>query len=269
MKFSTSNIALSAFDHSEQLCQVSGLGISGLEVAPSRVWKDTWSGLKVSDVERYRRQAEGAGLKIIGLHSLFFDHKDLGLFRDGALRAKSLDFMEHLSALCRDLGGRTLIYGGGRWRKERAVDQAFDEAADFMGELSHRIEDHGTCYCFEPLGPGDTDFIHTVGDSVRIVEAVASPALRVQIDAKALVENDEAELSSFNVGAPYLVHYHANEPGLGVLGSSGLVDHSKLGACLKEIAYSGYVSIEQRMLNEDDPVSDLAMSAKYLREHYV
>lgn len=269
MNFATSNIALSPYDHAEELRQLPALGIKGLEVAPSRVWKDTWRGLSASDVEAYRRTVEDAGLKIIGLHSLFFDHKDLGLFRNGELRARSLDFMEHLSALCRDLGGRTLIYGGGRWRKEHPVDEAFDEATDFMGELSHRIESHGTCYCFEPLGPSDTDFIHTVGDSVRIVEAVASPALRVQIDAKALVENDEAELSSFHTGAPYLVHYHANEPGLGVLGSSGLVDHGKLGACLKEIAYGGYVSIEQRMLNGDDPVSDLVASARYVQEHYV
>ena len=268
MKIAASNIGLSAYNHATELAAVADLGIEGLEVAPSRVWKDVWKGLKAADVESYRRSVEGAGLKVIGLHSLFFDQKELGLFRNGDLRARSMDFMEHLSALCRDLGGHTLIYGGGRWRKERELDQAYDEATDFMGELAHRIEGHGTCYCFEPLGPSDTDFIHSVNDSVRIVEAVASPTLRVQIDAKALVENDEAELSSFQTGFPYLVHYHANEPGLGVLGSSGLVDHGKLGACLKGIAYRGYVSIEQRMLNEDDPISDLAMSAKYLKEHY-
>lgn len=268
MKVAASNIALSAYDHAEQLCRMPEFGIEGLEVAPSRVWRDTWKGLSSTEVETYRMKVENAGLKVIGLHSLFYDHPDLGLFRDAELRARSLDFMEHLSALCRDLGGRTLIYGGGRWQREMSLDDAYAEAADFIGELCRRIESHGTCYCFEPLGTSDTDFIHLISDSIRIVEAVSSPALRVQIDAKALVENDEADISSFRQASPYLVHYHANEPGLEIIGSSGKVDHRKLGDCLKDIGYDGYISIEQRQLNEDDPVADIARSADHLRKCY-
>ncbi|NQV82514.1 MAG: sugar phosphate isomerase/epimerase [Rhodospirillales bacterium] len=268
MKFSVSNIGLPAGDHLDTLPKLAEMGLAAIEVAPSRVWSDTWHGLDSGQVANYRRAIEAAGLGVVGLHSLFFDHPELGLFRDPETRIQTQDFMVHLSAICRDLGGHTLIYGGGRRRGDIAADTARTEALDFLGQLSHRIADHGTCFCFEPLGPLDTDFINSVDDSIDLVRALDVPQLQVQIDAKALVENDEVDPDVFESAKPWLVHYHANEPGLGVLGSSGRVDHGALGRMLGSIGYDRYVSIEQRMLNQDDPLADLAESFRVLKQNY-
>ncbi len=264
-----SNIALTAFDHAAEIDRLGEFGLSGLEVAPSRVWHDTWHGLAAADVDNYRRRIEGAGLRVVGLHSLFFDHPELGLFKEAEIRAQTLDFLVHLSALCRDLGGRTLIYGGGRRRGDVSPEAAFAETVGFFGELCRRIEDHGTCFCLEPLGPQETDFIHSAFDALSAVEAVNHAALRMQLDAKALVANDEATAAPFRAAAPYLVHFHANEPGLAVLGSSGTVDHAAFGMFLDEIGYTGFVSIEQRQLDDEDPLSDVAESAVVLKQCYL
>lgn len=244
------------------------MGLTGLEVAPSRVWRDTWRGLEYSQVTTYRRAVEAAGLQVVGLHSLFYDQPGLGLFRDPATRARTLDFMEHLSKLCRDLGGRTLIYGGGRKRGDLALEDAFAESEIFFGELIPRIEGHGTVFCFEPLGPTDSDFINSVYDSIRLVDALNHPALKVQIDAKALAANDELTLSVFQDSAPHLVHVHANEPDLGVLDADGAIDHLAIGKYLGEIGYDGYVSIEQKMIGEDAPLVALSQSVEKLKECY-
>ena len=113
IKFSISNIALPAFDHADDFGRLVEFGLDGIEVAPSRVWRDTWRGLTTVEVTDYRRRVENAGLSVVGLHSLFYDQPDLGLFKAPRERAESLDFLEHLSKVCRDLGGKTLIYGGG------------------------------------------------------------------------------------------------------------------------------------------------------------
>ena len=268
MKAAVSNIALSPYDHGEELRQLARLGLEGLEVAPSRVWHETWHGLHAAEVAAYRRAVEAAGLEIVGLHSLFYDHPELGLFKDAEGRRRTLDFLADLSAVCRDLGGRTLIWGGGRRRGEVPADEAFAEAVDFMAELCRRTEGHGTCFCFEPLGPEDTDFITSTRDSLAIVEAVDHPALAVQLDAKALVANREAEAATFETVAARLVHFHANEPDLGVLGSSGAVDHAGLGRMLRAAGYDGWVSIEQRQIDPDDPLADIARSADVLRSCY-
>ena len=244
------------------------MGISGLEVAPSRVWRNTWAGLTAADITSYRQAVEHAGLKVIGLHSLFYDQPDLGLFRARETRTHTLDFMEHLSKLCRDLGGTTLIYGGGRKRGDISIDDAFVESKTFFEELIPRIEGHGTIFNFEPLGPKDSDFINSVYDSIKLVEAVDHPCLRVQLDAKALVANDELNAKTVAAAAPYLVHVHANEPDLGVLGTSQTIDHLALASFLNEINYEGYVSIEQKMIGENDPLVALSKSAEILKECY-
>jgi sugar phosphate isomerase/epimerase len=268
MRLAASNIALPSFDHQKYLPKLVELGFVGLEVAPSKVWADTWRGLTAADIATYRRQVEAAGLHIIGLHSLFFDHKNLGLFKDPGTREKTLDFMEHLSILCRDLGGKTLIYGGGRNRGSWTRENAQTEAISFMSELCQRIENHGTCFCFEPLGPNDTDFIHSALDSLEIVNAVNHPALKIQLDAKALLENDEVTPTLFQAVSGQLIHFHANEPGLNILGSSGEVDHAAMGRLLKDVGYTGYVSLEQRMIDETRPLVAMTESAAILKQHY-
>ena len=265
-----SNIALPAYDHAAELGRLRDLGMEGLEVAPSRVWRDTWHGLTAADVSAYRHAVETAGLKVVGLHSLFFDQPGLGLFKAPEIRRQSLDFLEHLSAVCRDLGGRTLIYGSApaRRRGDLPLEDAYAEAIGFFGDLTRRIDGHGTCFCFEPLGPDEADFINSALDALMVVEAVDNPALRIQLDAKALVANGEAEAATFRAVAPLLVHFHANDPGLAVLGSTGEVDHGAMGRMLGEIGYDGAVSIEQRMVNGDDPLADVARSAHVLRTCY-
>lgn len=269
MKFSVSNIALPAYEHVHFFSALEELGLSGLEIALSRRWPNWWHGLSGRAVESYRQEIEMANLNVVGLHSLFWGMPELGLFKDKEVRKETLAYMVHLSSVCRDLGGTTLIYGGGRKRGALSLEDAYDEAISFFGELCKLIEGHDTVYCFEPLGPNDSDFINAVADSIRIVEAVGSPSLRVQLDAKALVENKDDQPSVFKAAKPYLVHYHANEPGLGILGSSGSVDHKDLGGMLKAIGYKGYVSIEQRMINETNPLQSISESSKVLRNCYL
>ncbi len=268
MKFSISNIALTAFDHADDFGRLVEFGLDGIEVVPSRVWRDTWHELTTVEVFDYRQRIENAGLGVVGLHSLFYDQPELGLFKEPALRVRSLDFLQHMSKVCRDLGGRTLVHGGGRQRGDLPQDEAKAETVRFFQELSARIESHGTCFCLEPMGPEDSDFINSAFEAMAIVEAVGNPALRTQLDAKALVENGEADRKTFEAAAPTLVHFHANEPGLGVLGSTGQVDHAALGTMLREIGYEGYVSIEQRMGSEKDPLADIEISAAMLKRYY-
>ncbi len=263
--FAVSNIALPAFDHLPALAALPGLGFTGLEVAPSRVWRDGWDAAKV---EAYRRAVETAGLTVVGLHSLFFDRPELGLFKAPELRARTLDFMVDLSALCRDLGGVTLIYGGGRKRGELSAEAARAETRHFLSELLPRMEGHGTKLCFEPLGPKDSDFLNSAAECLALVEEIGHPSLGLQLDAKALMENGETGAATFAAVRGRLDHFHANDPGLVPPGSTGAVDHALLGRRLRAIGYTGWVSAEQRLLSEADPLADVARGGDVLTRCY-
>lgn len=261
-----SNIALPPRDHAALFPAVAALGVAGIEVAPSRVWPGAGPSVGSAQVAVYRRAVQDAGMTIVGLHSLFFDRPDLGLFKPEA-RAATLDFLVDLSALCRDLGGRTLIWGGGRKRGAITQKDAVAESLRFLAELCPRIEDHGTCLCFEPLGPKDSDFVNSAFEAINIATTLSHPAFAVQLDAKALFENGEDNFATFVAAKSRLTHFHANQPGLGRL-DQGPVDHRKMGEFLRQIGYDGFVSIEQRLLNQSDPMSDLRRSVAVLKECY-
>ena len=270
MRFALSNIALPAFEHEQELHAVAAFGIEGIEVAPSRVWRDTWAGLRPDDIDAYRRAVGDAGLEIVGLHSLFWDQPDLGLFRDPETRARTLDFMAHLSALCRDLGGRTLVFGSApaRRRGDLPLAEAEMEAARFFADLEPRIAGHDTCFVFEALGPSDSDFVNSVRDAKRLVDAVDSPILRMHLDAKAMVEAGEMNAEAVALALPALAHVHVNEPDLGLLGTSGRIDHVRFGSLLRDAGYGGWVSIEQRMLSNENSLADATRSIAVLRAAY-
>lgn len=270
MKLAVSNIALSPYDHSAEVAKLADLGFQGLEVALSRVWRQDWNRPSPTAVESYRHMIETAGLGIVGLHSLFWQEPELSLFGDREVRNRTLDFLEQLSRVCRDLGGRTLIYGSrtARTRGDLTKADADRQAVRFFQDLCQRIEGHGTCYCFEPLEPEAADYINSVLDALTVVRSVDHPALRIQMDAKALMANHEADEATFQAVAAELVHFHANQPDLGVLESQGPVDHALLGRLLRGIGYQGYVSIEQRLVNPGDVLGDVARSRAVLEDCY-
>ncbi len=270
MKLAVSNIGLRPLDHTGDLNAVRTMGFEGLEVALSRVFPGDWNYPGVTEVESYRRSVEAAGLNIVGLHSLFWERPDYTMFGDAATVDETVEFLVRLSALCRDLGGRTLIYGSrtARTKGTRTTEEANALAADFFCNLCHRVEDHGTCFCIEPLETEVADYVHSVLESQTVVNAIGHPALKVQIDAKAMALAGEVNPETLAAIADTLVHVHANEPGFDILGTSGVVDHARIGACLKNIGYDGYVSIEQRMIDAADPLAGIRQSAKILKECY-
>jgi sugar phosphate isomerase/epimerase len=268
MKHAISNIALSQYGHGDELCELAALGFVGLEVAPSRIWTETWDGLSQQAVGKYRRDVEAAGLEVVGLHSLLFDQPDLALCETVEQRSALLEYFVHLSGVCRDLGGRTLIWGGGRKRGAIPAEDAQDIAVEFFATLADRTAAHGTVFCIEPLTPADTDFIHSVRECHAMVDLVNRPGLKVQIDAKALAGNGELDADTFDAVADHLVHYHANEPGFEVLGTSGTVDHVAGGNLLRRVGYDGYVSIEQKMVDSDDVFGPIRRSLAVLQEAY-
>jgi sugar phosphate isomerase/epimerase len=270
LKFAVSNIGLRPFDHLDDLPALAATGFEGLEVALSRVWKDDWNYPKAVDVEAYRHSVESTGLSVVGLHSLFWERPDFTMFGETGIVARTMDFLAQLSAVCRDLGGKTLIYGSrtARTRGERSIDEANAQAVDFFGTLCHQVEGHGTCFSIEPLETEVADYVHSVLDSLILVKAVDHPAFRVQIDAKAMALANEVQPETFDAVRDYLVHVHANEPGFDILGTSGLVDHAALGGMLKDIGYDGFVSIEQRMIDAGEPLAGVLQSAQLLKECY-
>lgn len=269
MKLACSNIGLPSFAHEELFPALRDMGFEGIEVAPSKVWQDV-SAVPPAMVERYRRAAEDCGLKIAGLHSLFFDQPGMNVFGPAEGRKDMLVFLTHLSRICRDLGGRTLVFGSpsARRRGSLPMEEADDIFADFLSQLAHAIAGHGTALVMEALGPSESDYMHTVAHARSLLLRVRRPEIQVHLDAKALHEADEMNLAALRHPSLGIAHVHVNEPGLGELTRQGGVPHHTFGALLKQMHYDGFATLEQRMTDPEHPLRPLARSAEIMRENY-
>lgn len=269
MKPACSNIALPEYDHLAALPLLAEMGFQGLEVAPSRVWRETEK-VTFSKVEAYRHAVESAGLRVLGLHSLTFHAPELMLFKDVGTRNKLLEYLIVKAQLCVDLGGYSLIFGSPQSRRRGglAIEEAMCIASDFFSTLVERTAQMNIAFCLEPLSPSETDFVDSASYAIDLARRISHPNFRIQLDAKSLVASNEDDETTFESARPWLVHFHANDPGLVVLDSTKQVDHSHLGKLLRGINYEGYVSLEQRMLSEADPLEALTQSCSVMKKWY-
>ena len=248
IKLGISNIAWPAEDNDEMLKEVRSLGCDGLEVAPSKLWREP---VDSSEDERiaFRKKAEGVGLKIIALHSLLYTRPDLGLFRDKATESSTAEYMAKLAVLAADLGASVIVFGSpaGRARGKLPMDKACEMAAEFFAKPAAVAAENGVCIVIEPLSAEETDFINTAQDGLRLVQMINSPGFGLHLDAKSVyAEGPDCE-SVFKKMSPHIRHFHINDPGLGEVGSRAAY-HESFGKMLNAAGYSGYASIEMKTL---------------------
>ncbi len=268
MKLAASNLIFPAFNHFDLLPLMNSVGIEGLEVAPNHTWPAPWEGVPAGAVTAYRKAASTAGLSIVGLHSLLAGRPDLGLFDIPGMGGRSIDYLVRLSAICRDLGGKTLILGP-RWRRRLTDRVAWVQGRAFLELLLPRIEDHGTVLCFAPLASKDGDFCTTARECYMLVNAIDHPSFGLHLGAAGLAATGEMGHATFAAVRGRLEHFLADEPDLDAIGSSGRIDHADLRRHLAAISYYGWVSVVQQNRPGSNLFSALTKAVSFAAGRYL
>src|SRR5438445_3999712 len=133
MRYAICNEVFEGWDHARVCRFVAETGYTGLEIAPFTLAP------RITDVSaewrrELRRQAEGCGLQIIGLHWLLAKTEGLQITAsDESVRKRKGDYLVELACCCRDLGGDLMIFGSPAQRNVPAgatKAQAAGHAAD-------------------------------------------------------------------------------------------------------------------------------------------
>lgn len=265
MKLAVSNSALPPGDHGHLLSHLPEMGVAALEVVPAQVWEEDPSAAQVAE---YRRRAETAGLRIIGLHGLLAGQPGLGLFGDLDARRRTRLHLIRQSEICRDLGGRHLVLES-RWLRGRPLSAAWQECRDFLDDLMPAIEPHGTVLCFAPLAPSRGDFCLTATECRILAGAVDHFSFGHALALTAMCENDEMVHAPFAGVRGKLDHVHLDEPGFVELGSTGKVDHADFRRHLAAISYFDWISVVQRWRGAADPLDSLGRGIRFAIQTYL
>jgi sugar phosphate isomerase/epimerase len=219
-------------------------------------------------VAELRRAASGSGISIIGLHWLLTSPEGLSVNGpDAKAREETREFMFALIRLCRELGGHVLVFGSPKQRSVGADDTyeaAWKRSVEMFRICGDEALQRGATIALEPLTTQETNFLTTMTETVRLIEEVGCPAVRLHLDVKAMSRGERKRADAvIREGKDYLAHVHANDENLRGPGF-GETDFTPIAAALHEIGYDGYVSVEVFDFTPD-PETIATRSLEYLR----
>jgi sugar phosphate isomerase/epimerase len=187
MRLALCNEVLNDRDFAAQCAYAAALGYDGLEVAPFTLAEDPLA-MPASRCSEVRRAASDAGIAITGLHWLLVKPEGLSLTSDDErVRARTIDAMRRLVALCADLEGRYLVHGSPAQRRTPEgveAGTARERIAEALAEIALDAERAGVSYLLEPLPRDETDQINTLDEAASLVRGIGSPALGTMLDTK-------------------------------------------------------------------------------------
>ncbi|MFT4641383.1 MAG: sugar phosphate isomerase/epimerase [Verrucomicrobiales bacterium] len=245
-KYALCNETYQGWTFEDTCAHVAKTGYGGIEIAPFTLKEDPRE-LTEADAEHHAQIAADAGLEVVGLHWLLVKPAWLHLTTpDALLRKDSVAFGQHLVRICAAMGGKIMVWGS---PKQRNLEEGwdYDEAAKRAAETLHAISEvageSGVTLAMEPLGRKETNFLTTAEETIRLIEQVDHPACRLHLDVKAMSDESKSIPDIIRDSRDHVVHFHANDPNLRGPGF-GEVKFEPIAAALKEIDYSGYVSVE-------------------------
>lgn len=246
MKFAICNETFVDWPFDKACATARECGYTGMEIAPFTFANDV-KDISADQRRAIRRQAEAADMQIIGLHWLLAKTAGYHLTTpDADVRKATTEYMRELARLCRDLGGRVLVFGSPGQRNVLpgvTPEQAMDHAAEVFAAATPTFEECDVVLALEPLGPAEGNFLNTAADAQALIQRIGSPNVRLHLDAKAMSSESIPIPEIIARYADVLEHFHANDPNKNGPGF-GELDFVPILAALESVGYTGWLSVE-------------------------
>lgn len=247
MKITISNIAWDPIENEAAVQIIKSFGLNSIEIAPTKLWSKPEQAT-LEDIQQTKSWWNQQGLEIVSAQSLLYGHPELEIFGSAENRAQTFEYMSKIIRACGQLGAKALVFGSPKNRlvRDLAKTQATEIATEFFHGLAEVAQAAETCLCIEPNPPQyGCDFVRTGIEGVELVKEVDHPGFRLHLDAAAMTLNGEDYAHTIEDSFPWLQHFHASEPFLGLVGA-GETQHDKIAPVLRSLGYQGWVSIEMK-----------------------
>jgi sugar phosphate isomerase/epimerase len=267
MRLAISNLAWPSAQDDIVFDRLARLGVSGVEVAPTRL--AAWDALPASLLIDYRTRLEAAGLVVSSLQAVLFGRPALQLLGEGAAFEGMVEHMRHVADIGAILGAGVLVFGAprNRLRSGMELDSAWDRARERLRLLGDVTFPAGIAIGIEPVpAVYGGDFLTSWSDVLRMVRDVDHPGVRVHLDTGCVALGGDSIETAIAESKDVLAHFHAAQPQLGDF-RDPLPNHGAAAAALHATGYDRWVAIEMREQPED-PVGAAEQAIRAVRGLY-
>lgn len=265
VKLSVSNLGWGGLDRKVVRSFLSDMGVSGVELAPTIIWRD---GQRV-DHASAASEADfwaSSGLSVSGIQSLLYGRPELQLF-DANSHESLLEQLGDMARLANALGSRKAVFGSpkNRVRGRLAVHLADEMATAFFSRLVPVLEDEDVTLTLEPNAPEyGADYLTDYESCVRLSHLIGSSHIQPQIDTGCLWMAGVDSAAAVRSHAP--THVHVSAPRLAP--PPGDIDHAAIRAALEAVAYDGWCTLEMLPTGSRGDYSIFAATVAWLNATY-
>jgi D-psicose/D-tagatose/L-ribulose 3-epimerase len=246
MKLAICNEVFEGWTWADTVRAIAGAGYDGVEIAPFTLTGSV-TDLSPADRETIRRQAQDAGLEIVGLHWLFVSPEGLHITTDDApTRQRTAAYMRALIRFCGDVGGRVMIIGSPQQRNVQEgvpYPVAWQRFVDMIAACVDLAAERDVTLCMEALPADQANFCTSLAEAVQMVREVNHPHFQTMFDVHNARLEREPLPELVRRYMPYVKHVHVQEMDGGYPGA-GDFDFGSILRVLGEEGYAGYVSAE-------------------------
>jgi sugar phosphate isomerase/epimerase len=269
MKFAICNETFGEVSLAESAAAAARHGYDGLEIAPFTLDKDVPE-ISLVEASTLGDQVRDQGVEVVGLHWLLAKTEGFHLTSpDPAILQATADRARQLADLCCAMGGKVMVWGSPQQRSlepDWNYEESFERAVGVLQVASKHCEDLGVTIAMEPLGPTETNFLNTAAETIRLCQAVNSPACQLHLDVKAMSSEEESIGDVIRASKEWTAHFHANDPNLYGPGM-GDTEYGPIVEALRETEYQGWISVE---VFKYDPSADhiAEVSMRNLKQYF-
>ncbi len=214
--------------------------------------------------QRMREWADAASIDIAGIHALFTPIPNMqplfscpeGLQLNSAdpeIREWTTGYLKELIRFCGEIGGTNVVLGSAKSRsipEEIPYDEGWKMARETLRECAEYCANYGVVLSLEPIHSSLTNFINTPDEAMKMVREVDHPNLMWMLDCFAAYNQGVDVPRAIRQHGKFLAHVHMNDENKSWPGT-GRIDFPSIAQALKDIGYSGYLSVEVMDLNPD------------------
>ncbi len=246
MKFSFSNIAWTPHDSAEVLAILQKNKISGIEVAPTKIWPD-WQGANYKSAVSYKKKLREKGFEIPALQAILFNKPEAKLF-DSIGEEKLIEHLKLVAEIAEGLGAKVVVFGAPKQRDRGNLthDQALNYSVNIFRKIAEIFAAHSVKFCIEP-NPKEysCNFINNIDQAEELVRKVDHKGFGLHLDSAAMfLEKDDLQKKWSKI-FDIVQHFHISEPNLGDF-ESVEINHALNVKTLNDGGYHGWFSVEMR-----------------------
>lgn len=267
MLLSISNLAWPEGQDRKALELLAGLGVAGVEVAPTRI--APWDELTTTRVREYGAMIRAAGLRVSALQAILFGAADAQLLGSTAAFDSFLERIARVSVIAAELGAGVMVFGAPKNRLLHSMepDAAFDLAATRFGKVADILDGAGVMLGIEPVPAFyGGEFLARHRDVETMVRAVNRPSVRAHLDTGCVFLGGDSIAEAVRDAADILAHFHIAEPALEGFGTVKAA-HEEAAEALRLAGYEGWLSIEMRTL-APDPWAEIERAVAFALRTY-